>query len=69
MPENYTTKTIAIHLGDTHNTDTQQTSDDMPQYTQAKQGKYLGFMLGPDAVDTSWVAPTQKFQQQLQSTK
>ncbi len=60
-----TTKTIAIHFGDTHNADTRQTPDDVPQYTQARQGKYLGFIPGPEAVDTSWVAPTQQIQQQL----
>ena len=56
-------KTIVIHLGDAdkHPDVTLQS----PKYTWDTKGKYLGYMIGPGAGDTSWLAPTEKYTSRL----
>ena len=57
-------KTIAIFLGDKDkhpNPDAQQ-----PKYTWAGSGRYLGFMIGPEAKETSWDAPIKKYLSRLE---
>ena len=56
------TKTIAIALGD-HTPDT--TTEDTPQYTWATEGRYLGFMIGPTAIESSWNTPIERYNQKL----
>ena len=68
-----TTKTIAIPLGD-HTasemrdkyTSPEAVTQGYPQYAWADQGKYLGFVIGPQAYDTTWLAPTTKYTNRLQ---
>ncbi len=55
-------KTLAIPLGDKCIEETRDEMqdpryDDLPQYTWAAAGKFLGFIIGPGAKDTSWIAP------------
>jgi hypothetical protein len=56
------TKTIAIALGD-HPPDT--TTENTPQYTWATEGRYLGFMVGPTAIESSWKTPIERYNQKL----
>ena len=56
------TKTIAIALGD-HTPDT--TTENTPQYTWATEGRYLGFMIGPTAIESSWKTPIERYNQKL----
>ena len=40
-------------------------NSELPEYTWATSGKYLGFMIGPGSPQESWLAPTTKFNQRL----
>jgi len=56
-------KTIVIHLGDADkHPDVNLQS---PKYTWDTKGKYLGYMIGPGAGDTSWSVPTEKYTSRL----
>ena len=52
-------KTIVIHLGDAAKHPDPEAQS--PRYTWDTKGKYLGYMIGPGAGDTSWRAPTDKY--------
>ncbi len=42
-----------------------QCKSELPKYTWATSGKYLGFVIGPGSPQESWLAPTTKFTQRL----
>ena len=55
-------KTIAIPFGDQP---PDAYTNDLPQYTWATEGRYLGFMIGPTAIESSWKRPIERYQQKL----
>ena len=56
------TKTPAIYLGqENEQPNPAQNTPNTPNYTWAKEGRYLGFMLGPKATNSSWDTPIKKY--------